>query len=122
MGGRAISLDAGDMVDADLPWSASSGTSYYLLGNPSLGPFYNTEGYLAVRVWTDAGFLYGWFRVIDDDAVQRQLIIYEWAWNGTPGASIAAGQVPEPAGFSLGAGLAVALASWAARRKQLQAS
>lgn len=72
------------------------------------GNFYNQTGYMALKLTGDLGeTYYGWARVTtfglpsqytDWWSDDPRLVVHEWAYNNTPGATILVGQtVPEPA-------------------------
>ncbi|MEZ6098026.1 MAG: hypothetical protein R3E01_03565 [Pirellulaceae bacterium] len=81
--------------------------------NPlSLPP--NVQGYLGVRLPDDR---YGWLRIGTDH--DRGILVYDAAWQQTPGQAISAGSVPEPASrYSIGLAVLVGTFVAGARRRR----
>ena len=109
-GEAILDLASGQSVDVDLPagqsWSSGSDVlAEYnsLVSGPTVGagPWAGVEhGYMGVQFHNGADTYYGWVDLSVSDGTP-EAYIHSWAYNTTPGASLPAGQVPEPSTIAL---------------------
>lgn len=113
------------------------GTSGFLLGYESSGLMQLSDAYIGVEFWIDENIHYGWIHYVGFSVAEFTLhtpdgpvsvwgfdipggVVDSWAYNATPGESITAGQVPEPATVALLAGIVVLGAACFIRRRRMR--
>ncbi len=122
-GDSADNLSLGFEIGSELNWERLSGQSKLLVNYPfEEGTFFDTTGFLGVRIFTDgdeAPPSYGWIR-IEHSAADATFTVHDWAWNSTPGEPIQAGEIPEPKVYALilGVGVLVFVAGRRLRRRE----
>ncbi len=93
---QILNLPAGTVVDGSATYTVGESGSATHFG-PAANQFHaGTPGYLGFSIQPTAGgpSYYGWAKVTFNNAGAGT--IHEWAYENTPGNSIAAGAVPEP--------------------------
>ena len=111
-------LSSGYLIDA-ASTNIAGGSMAYGAVNPN-AQFNNvTDAYVGIGFPSGPNFYYGWVRV-DVNNAAKTLLIKDWAYNATSGASIVAGQVPEPG--TLGMLAAGAAGVFALRRRRKDAA
>lgn len=90
----ALALNSGDMINNTLNWIAATNTmAYNVAGNNPYNENWNgvTDKYLGLQFVVGANTHYGWAR-LDVDAIGDVFTLKDYAYNGTAGAGLMAGQ------------------------------
>ena len=113
-------LSFGVILDVNSDWPDVSSRARLLATNDGEGNFFDSEGFLGVRMFVDDPLPhYGWIRM-SHSAEDSVLTVHDWAWNSVPGEPILAGEIPEPKVYALllGIGALVFVAGRRFRRRE----